>query len=66
MFECPGVEPLRWERIHAGDPTRSSMSDTDLPADDGGATTALPYEMLGQWLNATSLVANLKNVAGIR
>jgi hypothetical protein len=22
LFDCPGIEPVRWERIHDGDPAR--------------------------------------------
>jgi hypothetical protein len=23
LFDCPGIEPVRWERIHDGDPAQA-------------------------------------------
>jgi dihydrofolate reductase len=29
LFDCPGIQPVRWERIHHGDPTQFTQ-EVDL------------------------------------
>ncbi|WP_067805579.1 dihydrofolate reductase family protein [Actinomadura formosensis] len=41
LFDCPGIEPVRWERIHDGDPVqavdlRYRPATGELPSNRGG------------------------------
>lgn len=31
LFDCPGIEPVRWERLHEDDPTQpAEIAEVDL------------------------------------